>query len=130
MMSLKLSGIAERVGGILQESREIMIHGVAGLREAVEGQISFLANTRYLPEIKTTKASAVLVSKGFKCPPSPTICIEVLNPYYAFTQVLHIFYDKPYQATGVSSRAILEEGVEIGEEPSIGPFVFVGKGVR
>ena len=46
MVSLRLSEIAERVGGILHEDGEIMIHGVSGLREAVEGQISFLANTR------------------------------------------------------------------------------------
>jgi UDP-3-O-[3-hydroxymyristoyl] glucosamine N-acyltransferase len=58
---MKLSEIAERLDGTLDGDGSIEITGVAGLKEAGEGDISFLANPKYAAMVATTKASAVIV---------------------------------------------------------------------
>ena len=129
-MKFKLSDISEQVKGTLKGDGKITIQGVAGLREAQEGDISFLANRKYLQELKNTHASAVLVPNEIESPSPSLSSIQVENPYYAFSLVLRLFYGKPYQPAGVSSQAVLGEGVSIGKDPSIGPFVTLGKGSR
>jgi len=127
---MKLSDIADAVEGTLKGDGNILIKGIAGLREAREGDISFLANQKYLSELKSTHASAVLVPMGIEKPFPSLSSIQVQNPYYAFSLVLRAFYGKPYRPTGISSQAVLGEGVTIGKDPSIGPFVTLGKGTR
>jgi UDP-3-O-[3-hydroxymyristoyl] glucosamine N-acyltransferase len=129
-MKFKLSDISQQVEGTLQGDGKIIIQGVAGLREAQEGDLSFLANPKYLQELKNTHASAVLVPHEIESPSPSLSCIQVENPYYAFSLALRLFYGKPYQPTGVSSQAVLGEGVSIGKDPSIGPFVTLEKGSR
>ncbi len=129
-MGIRLSELAELVEGILHGNGDLLIKGVAGLREAQKGEISFLANPKYLPELTRTMASAVLMAKGVTPPSFSLACIEVENPYYAFSQVVRLFHGSPYQPTGISPHAVLGEGVQIGRDPSIGPFVTLSKGVR
>ena len=60
--SFKLGEIAELIGGTLIGSPDILISGVAGIKEAKHGDITFLANSKYLPFLKKTQASAVLTT--------------------------------------------------------------------
>ncbi|MFI5056922.1 MAG: LpxD N-terminal domain-containing protein [Candidatus Acidiferrales bacterium] len=61
---MKLSDIAQKLGCRLEGSPETDIRGVAGIEHAESGQLTFLANRRYFPLMKTTRASAVLVEEG------------------------------------------------------------------
>ena len=63
-MSIKLSDIAQKLGCRLEGPGEASIHGISGIEHAEPGQITFLANRRYFPLLKTTRASAVLVEEG------------------------------------------------------------------
>ena len=58
---MKLQELAEKLGCRLEGNPELEITGVAGIDHAGPGQLTFLANRRYWPQLKTTKASAVLV---------------------------------------------------------------------
>ena len=65
-MSMNLSEIAQKLGCRLDGPGETPIHGIAGIEHAEPGHITFLANRRYFPLLKTTRASAVLVEEGIK----------------------------------------------------------------
>ena len=54
------------INGTVEGDGEIKVNNVAKIEEAQPGHISFLANEKYEPQIYTTKASAVIVSKDFE----------------------------------------------------------------
>jgi len=58
---MKLQELAEKLGCRLEGDPGIEIRGVAGIDHATRGQVTFLANRRYAPQLKRTRASAVLV---------------------------------------------------------------------
>src|SRR2546423_12509052 len=61
---MKLSEVAQKLGCRLEGPPELEIRGVAGIEHAEAGQITFLANRRYFPLLKTTRASAGLGEEG------------------------------------------------------------------
>src|ERR1035438_1288872 len=56
---MKLRQIADALGCRLIGDGEIEIHGVSGMENATAGQLTFLANPKYAPKVKHTKASAI-----------------------------------------------------------------------
>ena len=56
---MKLSELAALTGARLEATdNDIEITGAAGLDEAGEGDVTFLANPRYTPRVNTTRARA------------------------------------------------------------------------
>ena len=58
---MKLQELAEKLGCRMEGNPALEISGVSGIDHAGPGQLTFLANRRYWSQLKTTKASAVLV---------------------------------------------------------------------
>ena len=124
---ITLREIAERLEGELAgDHGDIVISGVASLRDAVPGHISFLAHRRYLKDLQETRASAVVLPKGVSFDRLPSIRVD--DPYFAFAQLLHLFYDLPYQARGIDERAIVGSRVHIGRDVTIYPYVYIEEG--
>jgi UDP-3-O-[3-hydroxymyristoyl] glucosamine N-acyltransferase len=61
---MKLSEIARKLGCAVEGPHDPEITGVAGIDHAKPGHVTFLANRRYFPLLKTTQASAVLLQAG------------------------------------------------------------------
>jgi len=120
---VRLAEIAERVHGEIFGDRDIEITGVAGISEAREGDVTFLSGSRYAKELRTCKASCVIVQE-----PIPDLSIaqlKVAHPYLAFAKLLEIFYVRPRSSSGVSNDAFVASSARIGENVSILPFVYV-----
>ena len=132
-MEKTLKELAEFTGGEVVGDPQILIRGVAGIKEAKEGEISFIANPKYLPLLPSTRASAVILSDKVKeggtlrC---TAAFIKTANPYLAFARVLHLFSDEPYQASGIHPRAWVDPTAVIGENVSIHPLAVIEKEVR
>ena len=63
---MKLGEIATTLNATLEDGNpETEVTGVAGIEEAVAGQITFVANPKYAAAAKTTAAAAVIVSEDF-----------------------------------------------------------------
>ncbi|HEU4436187.1 MAG TPA: LpxD N-terminal domain-containing protein, partial [candidate division Zixibacteria bacterium] len=58
---MKLSDIAQLVGGELVGKNDLEITGVAPIGQAGPGDLTFVANPRYRPLLKTTRATAAIV---------------------------------------------------------------------
>ncbi|MDE3138098.1 MAG: UDP-3-O-(3-hydroxymyristoyl)glucosamine N-acyltransferase, partial [Acidobacteriota bacterium] len=61
---MKLARLAEQLGCELAGDPDIEIPGVAGLGEAEPGDLTFLANPRYRPAVRKTRAAAIVVAKN------------------------------------------------------------------
>ena len=58
MIVRTLAELAAELDGDVVGDGSTLIHGVAGIREAMPGDITFLANTRYESYLTETRASA------------------------------------------------------------------------
>jgi len=123
---MRLSEVARKLGCRLEGASEVEIRGVSGIEHAEPGQITFLANRRYFPLLKATRASAVLVEDGVALERDssspPLAALRSANPYLAFAHALELFYGPPRYAPGIHSTAIIAKSARIGEGAHIGPY--------
>lgn len=125
-MKMTLAEIAVFLGGSVVGADNTVIENIRSIEEANEGDITFVANKKYLKKLKLTKASAVLV------PPQTTAegrnLIVVDDPYVALGKLLTIFYPLKHGGSGVSPDACVEEGAVVSPEATVFPRAFIGKG--
>ena len=127
--SLKLIEVARLVGGELVGDGRLEITGVAGIKEAEKGDITFLSNDKYLPFLRETKASAVITSPEVRDAAKPLVRTE--NPSAAFTKVVSYFMPaEEHAAPGVHATAVVGPGVRLGRGVSVGPHVVIEKDAR
>ncbi|HTQ61338.1 MAG TPA: UDP-3-O-(3-hydroxymyristoyl)glucosamine N-acyltransferase [Candidatus Solibacter sp.] len=128
-MSMKLVDIAQKLGCRLDGPAETAIHGIAGIENAEPGQITFLANRRYFPLLKTTRASAVLLQDGISIERDPDLprlaALRTPNPYLAFAHAIELFYQAPKYAPGFHPTALIAKTARIGTGAHIGPYCVV-----
>jgi len=131
---MKLSEVAQKLGCRLEGSPEVEIRGDAGIEYAEPGQITFLANRRYFPLLKTTRASAILIEEGIPLNRDASLpelaALRSGNPYFAFAQAIEFFYQPPRYAPGIHPTAIIAESARIGEGAHVGPYCYVDEDVE
>ena len=127
-MEKTLRELAEYLGGELSGNGDVRITGVAGLDDAQEGHISFLANLKYAARVATTKAGAVLLPPGAENHGRNAIVLA--NPYLGFAKLVTLFYVRPPQVKGVMPGAFVGAGVAMGSDVTVYPGAFVGDGVK
>jgi len=121
---MKLSQIADRIGCRLV-GEDVEIYRVSGIEEAGPGDLTFVANKKYVRYIKTTKASAIIL--GEDMPPVSMPSLRTDDPYLAFAKALEVFFDPVRPEPGIHPTAIISEGTEIGPDVSIGAYAVIGK---
>ena len=134
---MKLSQLAQKLDCRLDSTSgantDIEITGVAGLEDAQPGQITFLANKRYTPLLKSTRASAVFVDNAASVSRDPGVpplaLVRSDNPYLAFAKALELFYQPPAYAPGIHPTAVVAASARIGANAHIGPHCFVDENV-
>jgi UDP-3-O-[3-hydroxymyristoyl] glucosamine N-acyltransferase len=124
-----LGELARIAGGRLTGDGSTTITGVAGIRDAQPGEITFLANPKYSEFVSTTRASALIGPNGFPCA-VPTI--EMDDPYIGFLKVLSVFAEarKVEYPVGIHGTAVIDSGAQVGEGASIGPYCQICRGAR
>jgi len=130
-----LAEIATMVGGRLVGDKRILIKGLSGIKEAQDGDLTFLANIKYAPLVKDTKASAILVGKDNRLSDKPHIIVD--NPSYAFALIIKkILKTEDYLPKGIHPTAVIASDAMIGKAVAIGPHavieskVTIGDGTR
>jgi len=125
---MRLRAIADALGCRLEGDGEVEISGVAGMEHAGPEHLTFLANPKYAPKVKHTKAVAILVSEPIQGLEIAFLVSE--NPYLDFARALALFYQPPRPARGIHPLAYVAPTAVVGENCSIGPFAVVGERVR
>lgn len=128
--SLSLGEVAALVGGELVGGNELYpVTGVAGIKEAQKGDITFLANDKYLPFLLETQAAAVIVPLSVSTAQIPLI--RTANPSQAFSRVALHFSPSPVSFDlSIHSTAVIEKNTVIGHGVHVGPHAVVGENTR
>jgi UDP-3-O-[3-hydroxymyristoyl] glucosamine N-acyltransferase len=126
---MKLQELAQKLGCRLEGNPDLEIRGVAGIDRAGAGDLTFLANRKYLGLLRTTRASAVLVEDGVALTRDSGFeelaALRSKNPYLAFAQAIELFYEAPAYPEGVHETAVIAASARIGAGAHIGPYCFV-----
>ncbi len=124
---MNLEKITALVGGTLNGDASIEITALNGIAEAGPGQLTYVAQRKYLKRLAESKASAVLVSEAVN---APCAQIVVRNPALAFARLLHEFHPAKRPAAGVDARAVVGKDVRLGENVVVSQFVSIGDGTK
>ncbi|MEI8350459.1 MAG: UDP-3-O-(3-hydroxymyristoyl)glucosamine N-acyltransferase [Candidatus Omnitrophota bacterium] len=121
---LTLKEIGTLVGGEVTGNADIVISGISGIKEAQEGDITFLANPRYEALLETTKASAIITSKDIAQSSKPLI--RTVNPSLAFAKVVNIFASTAVQhPKGIHKTAIISPTARLGNRVTVGAYTII-----
>ncbi len=87
-MQKTLVEVAALLGGEVVGDGATIITGVCGIREAKEGDITFIANPKYLRLMHQTRASAIITGRDVTRAPKPLVRTE--NPSLAFATMMSL----------------------------------------
>ncbi len=145
-MQKTLGEIAELIGGTVEGDTSTIITGVAGIQDAAPGEITFIANPKFLPMLSTTRASAIIVDH--EAPRCDRNLIRSDFPYLAFAEVLKLFAVELPKPKGVHPSSVVAPDVVLGDDVALHagvviehcckigdrtlfyPGVFVGRGTE
>lgn len=133
MKHLKLRDLAERLACRVEGDGDVEILRVAGIQHAQRGDLTFVANAKYVGQLAETRASAAFVSpeiaSGFSQTGRQPIALLVTeDPYTAFARALDFFVHTTKPAAGVDRLSAIAPDVVLGAGVSVGPFVTIGCG--
>jgi UDP-3-O-[3-hydroxymyristoyl] glucosamine N-acyltransferase len=127
-MDVTLRELVGVIGGELTGDGDVIINGVAGIREAGPGSVTFLANPRYDAFLRTTCASAIIVPRGTSHPTKPLVFAD--NPYLTFIRAVEFFVpNRNVQVPGIHPTAVIAHTAKIGSGVHVGPHVVIEDGV-
>ncbi len=123
-MQKTLKEIAALINGEVVGDDSVVITGVSGIKEARPGDITFLANPKYIPFIETTQASAIITSRDIKDASKPII--RLADPSLGFEKVV-LFFSKVEvkHPKGIHPTVILGKSACLGKNAAIGPYVII-----
>ena len=121
-----LAEIVERLGGEVVGNPEVTIRQVATLESAGPGDIAFLAQGRYLPQLRATRAAAVILPHAER---GTTAVPHILcdDPYLYFARVSALLNPPQEVEPGVHPSAVIEPGAHIAASARIGPGCHIGR---
>ena len=124
---MKLGDLAAKLGCRLVGDAEVEITGVAGVERAGPSGLTFLANSKYAPKAKETRAAAILVTQPLTGATAASLVSS--NPYLDFARAAALFYQPPHPPAGVHPTAAIAATARIGDNASIGAYAVVGERV-
>ncbi len=141
-MAFTLQQLVDHFGGRIIGDAQISVSHIAPLDTAVSGQLSFLANPKYQSLLKTTKASAIVLSEGdFAALAAQSGQGEVTQngafiitpkPYAYFARAATLFAKKASELTagantfkGIHPSAIVDASAQIAPDACIGPYAVI-----
>lgn len=109
------------------------IAGIAALEAAGAGDLSFLGNPKYRPEVAKCRASVLLLPADFEGePPAGQLWLLLANPSVGLTRICRrieqLLWPKP--APGIHPSAVIAVDAAVAPSAHVGPLCVVEAGAR
>lgn len=127
-MPAALKQLAELIGADLRGNPELVIHRVYPIDQAQAGDITFVANPKYLSKLETCQASAVIVAPGVDAPGLNLLIAA--NPYLAFAKILTFLQGPAESGKGVMPGALVADSADLADSVTVYPGAVVGENVK
>jgi len=126
-MKLTAKEISEITQGQLKGNPNTTISSFANIKDAKKGDITFLADKRYIQYIQSTKASIIIMPELTVSTTKTTIIVD--NPIVKFLMIFDILKPKKVQRNTISKNATIDKNVKIGNNVSISDFCVIKENV-
>jgi len=123
-----LEGLAEKLGLEYSGDGTRSVSAVAALATAGSADLSFLADKKFLPQLVSTGAAAVILHPDFtaECPVDYLISAF---PYLSYARASGLFNNAPADAdAGVHCSAVISLDAQVHASAVVGPHVVVEAG--
>jgi UDP-3-O-[3-hydroxymyristoyl] glucosamine N-acyltransferase len=137
-MSIRLKEIAASID--VECGKDLEIENLLSLKDATPASLSFFHDSKYLSQLKETKAGAVILQEKYaKYLPKESIAIITDNPYRKMAEATKHFAYKPsaksYEASydnscDIAQNVVFGKDVKIGNNCTIMPNCYIGDGVE
>lgn len=124
-MAITLGKLATLLNADLHGDAQIVIETLAPLSKASQGDLTFLANSRYRKLLRTTAASAVIVSPSDRdaCPGNVLV---VADPYVAYAKAAALLHPRRQFQPGIHATAIIDPTSRIDASVCVGAYCVIG----
>ena len=128
---MKLSALAEATHSTVERGDgNAEITAAAGLDIATAGEVTFLANPKYTPQIRETRATAIFLNEGVELDRNDIAVLRSKDSYLAYTRALRLFNPEVKPVGVVHSAAVIDASASLGADCDIGANVVIGKNCR
>lgn len=127
LTTYSLRQIADRFGGEIVGDASVQVSRVATLENAGPETIAFLANERYLRQLRATQAAAVIVAPAARdATRVPRIVCQ--NPYVYFARVSSLLNPPRKTEPGVHATAVVHPEASVDPGAQIDAYVVIARG--
>ncbi len=124
---MKLSELAAQTFAVIEQGDpDLEISAAAGLDIAAAGEVTFLANPKYTPQIQATRASAIFLGETAALERRDIAILRAKDPYLAYTRALRIFNPDPAVTPSVHPSAVIHETANVALTAEIMANVVIG----
>jgi len=128
MSSLTVGQLAQHLAAELVGDSDALLTGAAPLDTAGAGDVSFLASRKYIPQVASTRATAIIVGRGLgeidENPEAALLWVD--DAHIALAKTLPLLYPEKPRVAEVHPTASVDPGAELGEDVCIGPYAVIG----
>ncbi|MCE0721960.1 MULTISPECIES: UDP-3-O-(3-hydroxymyristoyl)glucosamine N-acyltransferase [Legionella] len=125
-MSYSLGDIANKVQGVVIGDDSIKISFLSPIDEIMPGSLVFADSNENVKLAEASQAAAILVNEQTSVVKKPFI--QVKHPFKAFITLMHFFNPPQKVIPNIHPTAVIGEGVTLGKEVFIGPYVVIEPG--
>lgn len=121
-----LAQIGDHLGLEVVGDGSVRIAGIASVLSAAEGDICFVAERRYLGQLRASRAGAVITRRDWldACGGLPTLLAD--DPYLAYARLSRLLERPAAVAAGVHQAAVVDVSSRLGSEVTVGPHASIG----
>ena len=132
-VSFTCNEIAEAIGADLVGDGTTLITSIASIDTAGDGSITFVSSPKYVDALKSTNASAVLVTPALVDDTAATRLV-MDNPYLGYARLTHLWVSHPsmqraptiHGTASIADSAVVADSVQIGANAVIDADAVIG----
>jgi len=117
--------IAEITGGKVLGDPDVEIASINSLENAEAGEVTFLANRKYIQQAQETAASAIICAPDMEVADKTLVVME--KPYLGFAKMMQHFHPRKRPMVGVDPAAVVSDTAKVGEDVNIFEGAYVGE---
>jgi UDP-3-O-[3-hydroxymyristoyl] glucosamine N-acyltransferase len=119
MSGMTLAQIAQAIGGEVKGDGNVKVTEMGDLAKAKAHQLSFLSNSKYAKELKSTRAGGVIL-RAQDAEDFEGNALVISDPYVGFAKAAQLLDNTPVQHKSIADSARVHASAKLGENVSVG----------
>jgi UDP-3-O-[3-hydroxymyristoyl] glucosamine N-acyltransferase len=128
MLAFRLEQLAKHLDAKLHGDGNLTITGIASMKNAVPGQITFLSDKKLRNNLLDCKASAVVLTEE-NLRHWHGAALIVTNPYLSYAKLAQFLDTTPNPAKDIAPSSVIDPTAQLGKNVSVGANAVIESGV-